>query len=89
MNVIHGHFDQAGTLRQRNRKLAATTTQNRLSEARTAKVISITSGKGGVGKTSVAANVAVELARMGQRVLVIDADLGLANIDVMCGLTPR
>jgi flagellar biosynthesis protein FlhG len=53
------------------------------------RVISVTSGKGGVGKTSVVANLAQALGRMGQRVLVLDADLGLANLDVMLGLNPR
>ncbi len=87
MNVIHGRFDQAGTLRSRRHRLTAVDSDAAAAPA--ARVISITSGKGGVGKTSVATNVAVVLARMGKRVLVIDADLGLANIDVMCGLTPR
>ena len=49
------------------------------------RVITITSGKGGSGKTSLAVNAAIELARMGQRVLVIDADFGLSNVDVMMG----
>jgi flagellar biosynthesis protein FlhG len=53
------------------------------------RVISVTSGKGGVGKTNVVANLAVALSRLGQRVLVLDADLGLANIDVLLGLSPR
>ena len=52
------------------------------------RVFSITSGKGGVGKTAVVANLAVLLARMGKRVLILDADLGLANIDVVFGLAP-
>lgn len=52
------------------------------------KVLSITSGKGGVGKTAVAANVGVCLAKSGNEVLILDADLGLANIDVVFGLTP-
>ncbi|MGI6657746.1 MAG: MinD/ParA family protein [Desulfobulbus sp.] len=52
------------------------------------RVFSITSGKGGVGKTAVVANLAVLLSRMGKRVLILDADLGLANIDVVFGLTP-
>lgn len=52
------------------------------------RVFSITSGKGGVGKTAVVANMAVLLARMGKRVLILDADLGLANIDVVFGLAP-
>ncbi|NWF71997.1 MAG: MinD/ParA family protein [Nitrospirae bacterium] len=53
------------------------------------KVITVTSGKGGVGKTNVVANLGVGLARAGKRVLVLDADLGLGNIDVLLGLVPR
>jgi len=53
------------------------------------RVITVTSGKGGVGKTNVVANLAVGLARAGKRVLVLDADLGLGNIDVLLGLVPR
>jgi len=53
------------------------------------RVITVTSGKGGVGKTNIVANLAVELARVGKRVLVLDADLGLGNIDVLLGLVPR
>jgi len=56
---------------------------------RKARLITITSGKGGVGKTSVATNVAIEMALRGQRVVVFDADLSLANIDVLLGLRPR
>lgn len=51
-----------------------------------AKVVAITSGKGGVGKTFVSANLAAALAKRGHRVLVIDADLGLANLDVVLNL---
>jgi flagellar biosynthesis protein FlhG len=54
-----------------------------------ARVFSITSGKGGVGKTAVVSNLAVVMARQGKKVLIIDADLGLANIDIVYGLTPR
>jgi len=53
------------------------------------RVISITSGKGGVGKTNVVANLALAFAQSGKNVLVLDADLGLANIDVLLGLTPQ
>jgi flagellar biosynthesis protein FlhG len=52
-------------------------------------VIAISSGKGGVGKTSVAVNLAVALAEAGQAVLLFDADLGLANVDVALGLKPE
>lgn len=54
----------------------------------TTKVISVTSGKGGVGKTAVVANLGICLARGGSKVLILDADIGLANIDVVFGLTP-
>jgi flagellar biosynthesis protein FlhG len=53
------------------------------------KVIAITSGKGGVGKTFVSSNLAAALARRGLRVLVLDADLGLANLDVVLNLYPK
>jgi flagellar biosynthesis protein FlhG len=51
-------------------------------------VIAVASGKGGVGKTNLTANLAVALARRGLRVCVVDADLGLANLDVLLGLSP-
>jgi len=54
-----------------------------------ARITAVTSGKGGVGKTFVAANLAAALARAGQRVLVLDADLGLANLDVLLNLSAR
>jgi flagellar biosynthesis protein FlhG len=54
-----------------------------------ARITAVTSGKGGVGKTFVAANLAAALARQGERVLVLDADLGLANLDVVLNLPPR
>ena len=54
-----------------------------------ARIIAITSGKGGVGKTFVSANLAAALTRRGQRVLVLDADLGLANLDVVLNLYPK
>lgn len=53
------------------------------------RVIAVTSGKGGVGKTNVAVNLSVNMARAGHRVMLFDADLGLANVDVALGLKPR
>lgn len=53
------------------------------------RMLAVVSGKGGVGKTNLVANVAVAAARRGTRVLVVDGDLGLANIDVLLGLAPR
>ena len=58
-------------------------------DGRLAQAIAVTSGKGGVGKTNLAVNLAVCLARLGRRVCLLDADLGLANADVLCSLTPR
>ncbi|MBL1321130.1 MAG: MinD/ParA family protein [Methylophaga sp.] len=59
------------------------------SQPRPVKVIAIASGKGGVGKTNVTVNIGVALASQGKEVLLLDADLGLANIDVMLGLHPQ
>lgn len=53
------------------------------------KIIAVTSGKGGVGKSNVILNTACALAGMGEKVLVLDADFGLANIDVLAGITVR
>lgn len=53
------------------------------------QVIAVTGGKGGVGKTSVSVNLSVALAQMGRRVALLDADLGLANVDIMLGLNSK
>jgi len=79
-----GPADQAGTLRAMNNPEII---ESKSSQTAT-RVFAITSGKGGVGKTAVVANLAVLLARFGKRVLILDADLGLANIDVVFGLAP-
>jgi flagellar biosynthesis protein FlhG len=54
-----------------------------------ARVIAVTSGKGGVGKTNFSVNVGIALAKLGQRVLLVDADLGLSNADVILGVVPK
>jgi flagellar biosynthesis protein FlhG len=53
------------------------------------QVIAVTSGKGGVGKTNVVANLAYSLSRLKRRVVILDADVGLANLDVLLGLIPK
>lgn len=59
------------------------------SNKKLANVITITSGKGGVGKTSIAINLAIQLAAMDKKVIIIDADMGLANVEVMLGIRPQ
>ncbi|WP_026494491.1 MinD/ParA family protein [Butyrivibrio sp. WCD3002] len=54
-----------------------------------ARIITVTSGKGGVGKSNVAINLAIQFRRMGQRVIILDADFGLANIEIMFGTVPK
>ncbi len=61
----------------------------RMSRADPIQVLAVTGGKGGVGKTNVSINLSIALAAMGRRVMLLDADLGLANIDVLLGLHPQ
>jgi flagellar biosynthesis protein FlhG len=55
----------------------------------TTKVIAVASGKGGVGKSNFTVNIAIELSKMGNRVMILDADLGLANVDILLGINPK
>ena len=86
-NHSQSSSDQAETLRTLSEKKGSEPGIN--SGSGVTRVFSITSGKGGVGKTDVVANTAVTLAKMGKSVLILDADLGLANVDVVFGLAPR
>ena len=55
----------------------------------TARVITVTSGKGGVGKSNTAINLAIQFRKMGKKVIILDADFGLANIEIMFGAVPK
>jgi len=79
--VYTGRNAQAAKLRRLMRA--------RYEAVESARVISVTSGKGGVGKTNIAANMAIALATGGQRVLLLDMDMGLANADVVLGVDAR
>ncbi len=79
-NTSRAGHDQADTLRS----LSAAADQTGVTS-----VYAVTSGKGGVGKTAIVANLAWNLATAGSEVLILDADLGLANIDIVFGLSPQ
>src|SRR5579862_10032714 len=64
----------------------ATQLRSLVQERRRATVIAITSGKGGVGKSNIAVNLAIQLSSAGKGVVLLDADLGLANADVLCNI---
>jgi len=85
--------DQAGLLRKMkgiDKEVYGMNLKNRPKKFnKDVRVIAITSGKGGVGKTNIAANFAYIFSKMGEKVLLLDADTGLANIDVILGVTPE
>ena len=74
---------------RRDRKGRGPTTGSPSGSGSKARVIAITSGKGGVGKTSIVANLGYAFTRQGKKVLILDADLGLGNLDVLLGLAPK
>jgi flagellar biosynthesis protein FlhG len=74
-------MDQAERLREMVR--------NQSAPKGTARVITVTSGKGGVGKSSISVNLGIALSQAGKRVVILDADFGLANVEVMLGIRPR
>lgn len=74
-------MDQADKLRQQVEKLKES--------APSARVIAVTSGKGGVGKTSISVNLALQFKAQGKKVVILDADFGLANVEVMLGIRPQ
>lgn len=76
MHVAEKTMDQADGLR-------------RMIQPRPVKVIAVTGGKGGIGKSSVSVNLAITLARQNRNVMLMDADFGLANVDVLLGLNSR
>jgi flagellar biosynthesis protein FlhG len=75
-------MDQAEKLREMIR-------QQNQAKAPNTRIITVTSGKGGVGKSSVAINLALKFRKEGKRVIIFDADFGLANIEVMFGVIPK
>ena len=87
-------MDQAEKLRQVIDNLKLKQAANRVLTPvapvkRSARVITVTSGKGGVGKTNITINLAIALSEQKQRVIILDADFGLANIDVLFGIIPQ
>lgn len=76
-------MDQAQQLRNVIKK------QNQKVKKNTARVITVTSGKGGVGKSNLSVNLAIQFRKMGKRVVIFDADFGLANVEVMFGAIPK
>lgn len=75
---MHNSVDQASGIRKM-----------RQIKPKPVRVIAVTSGKGGVGKTNLSVNLGVALSQMGQRVALLDADMSLANVDILLGLSPK
>lgn len=86
-------MDQAQTLREMANKIGASGEQSEMKKIKNSeesvRLIAVTSGKGGVGKTNVVANLAIALAKQDKKVLIFDADTGLGNIDILLGLVSK
>lgn len=80
--------DQAQSLRNMMQQKHQNTVDNRAAN-KDVKIYTVASGKGGVGKTNFTVNIAIELQKRGKQVLIIDADLGMANVDVLIGIFPK
>lgn len=78
-------MDQAEKLRA----MFQTKNDDKKNSSISSRIITITSGKGGVGKTNTTVNIAIQLSKLGKKVVILDADLGLANIEVLMGISPR
>ncbi len=81
--------DQAEKLREMMERMGAPAALEKPTGPSSCRLIAVTSGKGGVGKTNISVNLALALAHKGKNVLLFDADMGLANVDVMLGLIPQ
>lgn len=86
--------DQAEKLREimkrkKESSAASSSSKMNIKAVDKARIITVTSGKGGVGKTNLSVNMALAFARMGKKVIVMDADLGLANVNVMLNMIPK